>query len=179
MPDTLAGRLMLKLQWAVAGLSYGLTNYRHPLRLPSIAASRDARRMAGVGATPLECVELFNAVTACEKLPGDMAEAGVYRGGSAAVMLAASRLKRLHLFDTFEGLPHAEAGFSAGTISRSGRIELFCTRACSRIARSALNRCGSRSCIWTSTSMTALQPRWSGSGRASVPVGFYCLTITR
>jgi len=114
MPDTLAGRLMLKLQWAVAGLSYGLTNYRHPLRLPSLAASRDARRMAGVAATPLECVELFNAVTACEKLPGDMAEAGVYRGGSAAVMLAASRLKRLHLFDTFEGLPHAEAGFSAG-----------------------------------------------------------------
>jgi hypothetical protein len=84
MPVTLAGRLMLKLQWAVAGLSYGLTNLPSPLRLPSIAASRDARRMAGVAATPRECVELFNAVPACEKLPGDMAEAGVYRGGSAA-----------------------------------------------------------------------------------------------
>jgi O-methyltransferase len=114
MPDTLNGRLMLKLQWAVAGLSYGLTNYRHTLRLPALSASRDARRLAGVAATPLECTEIFNAVKACEKIPGDMAEAGVYRGGTAAVMLAASATKRLLLFDTFEGLPHAGDGFAAG-----------------------------------------------------------------
>ena len=31
MPDTLAGRLMLKLQWAVAGLSYGLVALRRGL----------------------------------------------------------------------------------------------------------------------------------------------------
>src|SRR5208282_6775790 len=98
MPDTWSGRLMLKLQWGVARLSYGLTNYRHPLRLPAISASRDARRFAGVATTPLECTEIFNAVEACEKIPGVMAEAGVYRGGTAAVMLAASPVKRLHLF---------------------------------------------------------------------------------
>lgn len=114
MPDTLSSRLTLKLQWGVARLSYGLTNYRHPLRLPAISASRDARRLAGVAATPLECTEIFNAVAACEKIPGDMAEAGVYRGGTAAVMLAASPAKRLHLFDTFAGLPHAGGGFAAG-----------------------------------------------------------------
>lgn len=42
-----------------------------------------------------------------------MAEAGVYRGGTAAIMLSASQ-KRLHLFDTFEGLPHGEGEFEKG-----------------------------------------------------------------
>jgi O-methyltransferase len=63
--------------------------------------------------TPLECAELFQTVQACEKITGDMAEVGVFRGGTAAIMLAAS-LKRLHLFDTFEGLPQSEAQFSKG-----------------------------------------------------------------
>lgn len=114
MPDTLTGRLTLKLHWAAAAFSYGLTHYRHPLRHAGIAAARHARRIGGVASTPLECTELYNAVHACEKIPGDMAEAGVYKGGTAAVMLAASTAKRLHLFDTFAGLPHAESGFAAG-----------------------------------------------------------------
>lgn len=43
-----------------------------------------------------------------------MAEVGVFRGGTAAVMLAASPTKRLHLFDTFEGLPHGDGQFAKG-----------------------------------------------------------------
>lgn len=38
-------------------------------------------------------------------LPGVMAELGVYRGGSARVIMKACPFKTLHLFDTFEGLP--------------------------------------------------------------------------
>jgi O-methyltransferase len=79
----------------------------------------DARRIADVASTPLECVEIFNAVKACEKIPGHMAEAGVYRGGTAAVMLSACRTKRLLLFDTFEGLPHAGDGFAFGEYAGS------------------------------------------------------------
>jgi O-methyltransferase len=114
MTDTWNNRLMLRLQWAAAGLSYGLTNYRHPLRASALSGAKDARRLADVASTPLECTELYYAVAACEKISGDMAEAGVYRGGTAAVMLAASQGKRLHLFDTFEGLPHDEDRFAAG-----------------------------------------------------------------
>ena len=40
-----------------------------------------------------------------------MAEAGVYRGGTAAATLSASK-KRLDLFYTFEGLLHGEGQFS-------------------------------------------------------------------
>lgn len=64
--------------------------------------------------TPLECAEIFQFVSACEKIPGDMAEAGVFRGGTAAIMLGASPGKKLHLFDTFSGLPHGDKQFSAG-----------------------------------------------------------------
>ena len=43
--------------------------------------------------------------------PGDIVEVGVYRGGSAAVLAEIARAKgcRLHLFDTFAGMPFAGA----------------------------------------------------------------------
>jgi O-methyltransferase len=59
-------------------------------------------------------------------LPGNFAEYGVYRGGCSWMVLSTARLdpaRRLHLFDTFEGVPDAnltaqerEAGF-AGRLS--------------------------------------------------------------
>lgn len=52
----------------------------------------------------LEAYELFLAVTKTEKLPGEIAEVGVFRGGSAKLLAETSR-KPIHLFDTFEGLP--------------------------------------------------------------------------
>ena len=39
-----------------------------------------------------------------EKNKGDIAEVGVYKGGSAKLIRQATE-KKLHLFDTFEGLP--------------------------------------------------------------------------
>jgi len=105
---------MVRLQWGIAGLSYGMMNYRHPFRSQALVEAKYARQVADVASTPLECTEIYNAVVACEKIRGDMAEAGVYRGGTAAVMLAASKEKKLHLFDTFEGLPHGEGQFATG-----------------------------------------------------------------
>lgn len=40
---------------------------------------------------------------------GDFAEVGVYEGSSAKVICAAKGIKRLHLFDTFEGLPEVRS----------------------------------------------------------------------
>lgn len=110
-------RLQLELQRVAAAGSYGLTNYRHPLRREALRVARAAQ--SSTAATPLECVELFNAVRAVEKIDGDMAEAGVAGGGTALVMLRGSRSKRLHLFDTFEGLPHAEGEFDHGEFAVS------------------------------------------------------------
>jgi len=45
---------------------------------------------------------------ATRPLPGDMAQVGVYRGASAGFIAEAGG-KRLHLFDTFAGLPRFSA----------------------------------------------------------------------
>ena len=48
---------------------------------------------------------LHDAAFATATLPGDMAELGVYRGGSAKLMAMTCPHKRIWLFDTFAGLP--------------------------------------------------------------------------
>jgi len=52
-----------------------------------------------------EARQLYLAVQSTKKVPGDIAEVGVYRGGSAKLICEAKGDRPLHLFDTFEGLP--------------------------------------------------------------------------
>ena len=56
-----------------------------------------------------EAYQIFMAVTRTKHIAGDLAEVGVYRGGSAKLIREANGIKTLHLFDTFEGLPAVEA----------------------------------------------------------------------
>ncbi len=53
----------------------------------------------------VEACYIYNAVTATEKVKGDIAEIGVYKGGSAKLICETKKNKKLYLFDTFEGLP--------------------------------------------------------------------------
>lgn len=52
-----------------------------------------------------EAYQIFMTVRSVAKISGDMAEVGVYKGGSAKIICEAEKSKILHLFDTFEGLP--------------------------------------------------------------------------
>ncbi len=52
-----------------------------------------------------EMLNIYNLVKKVKNLEGDMAEIGVYQGGSALIISEAKENKHLHLFDTFEGLP--------------------------------------------------------------------------
>jgi hypothetical protein len=56
----------------------------------------------------IEAYHIFMAVRRTLKIPGDIAEVGVYRGGSAKIICAAKESRKLHLFDTFEGLPKVD-----------------------------------------------------------------------
>lgn len=56
----------------------------------------------------LEAFEICQAVKRSEKIPGEIAEVGVFRGGSAK-LIAETSSKKIHLFDTFEGLPELTA----------------------------------------------------------------------
>jgi hypothetical protein len=44
-----------------------------------------------------------------QKIPGAIAELGVYRGGSARLIASLKGDRELHLFDTFEGMPEVHA----------------------------------------------------------------------
>lgn len=52
-----------------------------------------------------QAYNLVRAVEASRKATGDIAEVGVYRGGSAKIIAGVKGDRVLHLFDTFEGLP--------------------------------------------------------------------------
>jgi hypothetical protein len=56
-----------------------------------------------------EMHNIFRLAEQVTKIEGDMAEVGVYRGGSARIICEAKAGKRLHLFDTFEGMPEANS----------------------------------------------------------------------
>lgn len=99
--ETLTMRAQHAAHRLFAAAGYGIT------RIPALKNGIPS------ATTPLECAELYKWTKACEKIPGELAEVGVYLGGTAAVMLQASG-KRLHLFDTFAGLPDSENQFEKG-----------------------------------------------------------------
>jgi len=120
MADSFFMRMQVEAQRMLARtMSYGITNYRYPAgRRNSFSTALDITGRIPTRTTPLEVLELLQFAQACQKLPGDMAEAGVYRGSTAAVMLSVTD-KRLHLFDTFEGLPESEGSFKRGEYAGS------------------------------------------------------------
>lgn len=54
---------------------------------------------------PYEAFTVYSIAKSQSVFDGDMAEVGVYRGGSAKLICEAKGNRKLHLFDTFEGLP--------------------------------------------------------------------------
>lgn len=54
---------------------------------------------------PIEAFVLHSIVKSQSVLEGEMAEVGVFQGGSSKIICEAKRNRKLHLFDTFSGLP--------------------------------------------------------------------------
>lgn len=69
----------------------------------------------------LELREMYNLYSLVQKvagIPGDIAEAGVYKGGSAKIICEVKGEKTFHLFDTFERIPDYDPsvdGYPGGT----------------------------------------------------------------
>ena len=64
-----------------------------------------------------EAFLIYKTIKKTEKIHGDIAEVGVYKGGSAKLMRLATN-KKLHLFDTFEGLPETSSKDNQQKFSR-------------------------------------------------------------
>lgn len=56
------------------------------------------------------CFVLHQLARLIASLPGPMAEVGSYRGGTARLIARTCPGKSLHVFDTFEGMPHHDDG---------------------------------------------------------------------
>ena len=56
----------------------------------------------------IEAYQIYMASKITQKVPGDIAEVGVYKGGSAKIICSAKGDRPLHLFDTFAGLPKVD-----------------------------------------------------------------------
>jgi O-methyltransferase len=56
-----------------------------------------------------EAYTVFSFGKACSRLPGAMAEVGVFQGASAKLLCEAKGENELHLFDTFGGLPQSSS----------------------------------------------------------------------
>ncbi len=80
--------------------------------------------------TPDRCFALYQWARMAAHLPGDFAELGVYRGGTAVLLAEAVKGKPLHLFDTFSGMPatngavdvHREGDFSDTSLAAVQRL---------------------------------------------------------
>ena len=66
---------------------------------------RDIQEKRGFSMWPDEMANVFQFAAAANKLAGDFAEVGVFRGASAKLICEAKGERPLRLFDTFEGLP--------------------------------------------------------------------------
>lgn len=69
-----------------------------------------------------EAYQLLSCARATAKVRGEIAEVGVYRGGSARLMCEVRANRTLYLFDTFEGLPNTDqldSRFAAGQYAAS------------------------------------------------------------
>ena len=78
-------------------------NYKKTAPIFDIAAK--IKRKRDVLVTYNEAYQLLMCVKNTEKINGDIAEVGVYKGGTAEIISRAKGKRKIHLFDTFEGLP--------------------------------------------------------------------------
>jgi O-methyltransferase len=87
-----------------------LTPWFDPLdRSPFSEAHRIALASGPMSVSPDRCYMLHQFARRAAKLEGDMAECGVFRGGTAHLLAATLRddaaKATLHLFDSFQGMP--------------------------------------------------------------------------
>ena len=89
-----------------------LSGYRKDERI--IALIKRLKRERDMAVTAGEAYTVYSLAQTQRQVEGDMAEVGVYKGGTARLICEAKGDIPLHLFDTFEGLPEpreADQGF--------------------------------------------------------------------
>lgn len=103
-------RLSQRFNDRLASHGYVLLKYNSSARQRAMLLIEQVRRQVDLGLDNSEACQLINAVEATTKIQGDLAEVGVFQGGSAKLLCETKGMRALHLFDTFQGLPEPQDG---------------------------------------------------------------------
>jgi hypothetical protein len=76
-----------------------------PYREEAYRLIRQTRQETSMVLLDPEAYTIYATARRTAKVPGDIAELGVYKGGSARLICQVKGERNLHLFDTFAGLP--------------------------------------------------------------------------
>lgn len=96
----LVGRFIVR---AIDSRNGVIVYYNGPDQLEVMDLIRQIRNETGIQQTNVQAYQIFRVVQKTAKVSGDIAEVGVYNGGSAKLICEAKGNRPLHLFDTFEG----------------------------------------------------------------------------
>jgi len=82
--------------------------YKDPERRAIVDLVHRVKKEVPFLLTPAEGYQLVKACQQALKTPGEIAEVGVFNGGSAKLICEVKEERYLHLFDTFAGLPDTQ-----------------------------------------------------------------------
>jgi len=102
LPRRIMGRI---IRYAILSNNGVIVYYNEPDKAKVFNLIRQIKKETEMLLHDNEAYQVFMAVERTEKIKGDIAEVGVYKGGSAKLICEAKGDRLLHLFDTFEGLP--------------------------------------------------------------------------
>ena len=108
-PRRILGRIVT---YAITGTGFliisSIISYSDPERIKIIDLINKIKEETNMMLANNEAYQIFTVAKRTEKIKGDLAEIGVYKGGSAKLICEAKGDRGLHLFDTFEGIPKVE-----------------------------------------------------------------------
>jgi len=104
IPRDFVSRSLAYYYWSKGKLIYSFVDLQNPKNAKGLDLIKQIKGETEMLLIDQEAYLIYTTVGKTEKIEGDIAEVGVYKGGSAKLMREATK-KSLHLFDTFEGLP--------------------------------------------------------------------------
>jgi O-methyltransferase len=96
------------VSFAVESKGRVIISYDDAQRRPVLDLIRKIKRETKMMLDDNEAYQISMAVKSTEKVQGDLAEVGVFMGGSAKLIRESDGARPLHLFDTFSGIPKVE-----------------------------------------------------------------------
>jgi hypothetical protein len=96
------------VSFAVESKGRVIISYDDAQRRPVLNLIRKIKRETKMMLDDNEAYQISMAVKSTKKVQGDLAEVGVFMGGSAKLIRESDGARPLHLFDTFSGIPKVE-----------------------------------------------------------------------